>query len=169
MKSFLCLFVLATFFVDPCTARSQAMSASMNGVGPHGFDWSIGTWSCTNSMPSPMGGPSSQMLKVTRTSSGALMYHATGANFDNTWYNVYLPKTKSWTSPFMLADGSYGSESTSQTGKTIVWTGTAVDPNGKTMQVRDTTGYSGTKYTDLGEARSGAVWKKQYNVTCTKG
>ncbi len=41
-------------------------------------------------------GPATQTLTVTKTNGGAIMYHAVGQNFDNTWYNVYLPATKSW-------------------------------------------------------------------------
>lgn len=153
----------------PCAVRSQMMSASMYGAGPHGYDWAIGTWSCTNSMPSPMGGPSNTTLKVTRTNGGAMFYRSTGQNFDNSWYNVYMPMTKTWVSPFIIADGSYGTESTTQTGKKIVWTGLASDAgSSKTEQIRDTLMISGAKYTDLGEVQSVGTWKTQYNVTCTK-
>lgn len=168
MKRFFLSALLASFVLTPCAVHSQTTSASANGVGPNGFDWAVGTWSCTNSMPSPMGGPSSQTLTVTKTNNGAMMYHATGENFDNTWYNVYLPNTKSWTSPFIFADGSYGTESTTQTGAKIVWTGTATSPTGKTMQIRDTNVVEASKYTDLGEVQSGGAWKPQYKVTCTK-
>jgi len=169
MKRLLFSVVLIAFAVVPCAVLSQTMSMSSYGVGPNGFDWAVGSWSCTNSMPSPMGGPSTQTLTITKTSAGALMYHATGNNFDNVWYNVYRPQTKSWVSPFILADGSYGTESTNQTGAKIVWTGTATDATGKNMQVRDTNTFEGsTKYTDLGEFQSGGAWKQQYNVSCTK-
>jgi len=169
MKTFLIAIMLTTFVFTPCTVHAQTMSASTNGVGPNGFDWTVGTWSCTNSMPpSPAGGPRNQTLTVTKTNSGALMYHATGANFDNVWYNVYVPKSKTWVSPFIFADGSHGTESTSQTGATIVWTGTATDAAGNATQIRDTNTYQATKYTDLGEYQSGGAWKTGYKLTCTK-
>lgn len=168
MKRFFLSIILTTFALAPCAVHSQTMSASTNGVGPNGFDFAVGTWSCANSMPSPMGGPSSQTLTVTKTNSGAIMYHATGENFDNTWYNVYMPKTKSWVSPFILADGSYGTESTTQTGAKIVWTGAATDATGKTMQIRDTNLFEASKYIDLGEVQSGGTWKPQYKVSCIK-
>ncbi|MBV8639729.1 MAG: hypothetical protein JO322_16735 [Candidatus Eremiobacteraeota bacterium] len=169
MKKFLFSIVLTTFVLAPCAAISQtAMSPSTVGVGPSGFDWAVGTWACTNSMPSPMGGPATQTLTVTKTNGGAIMYHAVGANFDNTWYNVYVPATKSWKSPFIINDGTYGTESTTQTGATIVWNGSATDPTGKTLQVRDTNTLTTTKYTDLGEVQSGGVWKPQYKMSCTK-
>jgi hypothetical protein len=161
--------ILLTTLVVPCTAQAQTMAASVYGAGPHGYDWAIGTWSCTNSVPSPMGGPSSTTLTVARTNGGAIYYRATGTNFDNSWYNVYVPKTKSWVSPFILADGSYGTESTTMTGKKIVWTGTAFDSSsGKSVPIRDTNTISATKYSDLGEMQSGGTWKTQYNVSCTK-
>jgi hypothetical protein len=84
---------------------------------------------------------------------------------------VYVAKTKKWLGPFALADGSYGSESTTQTGKTTVWTGPVFyAATGKTMQNRDTyVIFSSTKYTDLGELQSeDSTWKTQYKVTCTK-
>lgn len=168
MKRFFLSIVLTTFVLIPCAVHSQTMSPSTNGVGPNGFDWAVGTWSCTNSMPSPMGGPSSQTLTVTKTGNGALMYHVTGTKFDETWYNVYLPQAKSWVSPFTYADGTYGTESTTQTGAKLVWTGAATDATGKTTQIRDTTTFEGSKYTDLGEVQSGGTWKTQYNSTCTK-
>jgi hypothetical protein len=168
MKRFLVSVMLTAFVFTPCAVHSQTTSASTYGVGPTGFDWAVGAWSCTNSMPSPMGGPSSQTLTVTKTNNGAIMYHATAENFDNVWYDVYVPKSKSWVSPFIIADGSYGTESTAQTGPKIVWTGTATDAAGNTMQIRDTNVSEGSKYTDLGEFKSGGTWKPQYNVTCTK-
>ncbi len=169
MKRLLWLIMPAALVVLPCAAQSQMMSASMYGAGPHGYDWAIGTWSCTNSMPSPMGGPNSTTLKVTRTNGGAIFYHSAGENFDNSWYNVYVPKTKTWVSPFIVADGSYGTESTAQTGKKIVWTGSAFfAESGKTEQIRDTNVISAVKYTDLGEVQSAGTWKTQYNVACTK-
>lgn len=169
MKKVLWQFVLAAFVVVvPCAAQSQMMSASMPGAGPHGFDWAVGTWSCTNTMPSAIGGPSNQSMTVTRTNGGAIMYHATGTNFDNTWYNVYVPKTKTWWSPFIVSDGTSGTESSSTSGKKMVWVGTASSPSSASMQVRDTVTYSTTKTTDLGEYKTSGAWKEQYNVTCVR-
>ena len=168
MKRLLLPIMLTIFALAPCAVHSQTMSASSYGVGPNGFDWAVGTWSCANSMPSPMGGPTSQTLTITKTNGGAIMYHFTGGNFDYVSYNVYMPKTKSWISPFILADGTYGTESTNQTGAKIVWTGTATDATGTTVQVRDTNVFQASKYTDLGEVQSGGAWKAQYKLTCTK-
>jgi hypothetical protein len=152
-------------------AKSTAWSPSMAGVGAHGYDWQIGNWSCTNSMPSAMGGPSIQTLTVTRANSGAVMFHTTGENFDSVGYNQYVAKTKTWLGPYAAADGSYGTESTTQTGKTTVWAGPAfIAAMGKTTQGRDTyVILSATKYTDLGEYKSDdGTWKTQYITTCTK-
>jgi hypothetical protein len=164
------LMVLAVA-TSAAQANSTAWSPAMAGVGAHGYDWQIGTWSCTNSMPSAMGGPASQMLTVTRTNGGAVMFHTTGENLDVVAYNVYVAKTKTWLGPYALADGSYGTESTTQTGKTTVWAGPEFfAAMGKTTQARDTyVVLSATKYTDLGEYQSGdGTWKTQYNTTCTK-
>ena len=169
MKRFFCAVIAAAAVAAPSVARPQVMASAMYGAGPHGYDWAIGTWSCTNTMPSPMGGPSRTTLTVSRTSGGAIFYRSTGTSFDNSWYNVYEPARKMWVSPFILSDGSYGTESTSQTGKTIVWVGTAYfGSSGKTMPIRDTNTIEANKYSDLGEYRSGGAWKPQYNVSCTK-
>ena len=170
MKRLLGLVTFAALAIAPfgALAQPQPIPSSMYGAGPHGFDWAIGTWSCNNAMPSPAGGPSTQTVVVTRTNGGAIFYHATGANFDNSWYNVYVPRTKTWLSPFILADGSYGTESTTQTGQRILWIGSATDAAGSTMHIRDTNVISAAKYTDLGEFQSGGTWKPQYSVTCTR-
>jgi hypothetical protein len=153
----------------PSMARAEVASTAMYGAGPHGYDWEIGTWSCTNDSPSAESGPADQTLTVTKTSSGALLFHTTGTNFDFTSYNTYVPSIKMWLSPYSGADGTYGNESTSQTGKKVVWVGsTHFADSGKTMPTRDTYVNSPNKYTDLGEFSSGGVWKKQYNMTCTK-
>jgi len=165
-------FIVLTVATSAAQSSSAEWSPSMAGVGAHGYDWQIGNWSCTNSMPlSPMSGPSKTTGTVTRTNSGALLYHTTGKNFDSVGYGVYVAKTKTWLGPVALADGSYGSESTTQTGKTTVWTGPIFyAATGKTMQGRDTyVILSSTKYTDLGEYQSGdGTWKTQYKLACTK-
>jgi hypothetical protein len=142
----------------------------MIGAGPHGNDWTIGTWSCTNSMPATaIGGPSNQTVTVSRIGDGALLNHWTGNNYDFYSHSVYVPAKKMWVSTFIAPDGSYGGESTTQTGKTIVATGTAVDATGKTMQMRDTQVYMGpTKYTDVGELLLAGTWKTEYKISCTK-
>jgi hypothetical protein len=169
MKRFLCVIAGMMAVVAPAVVHPQMMSSGMYGAGPHGYDWAIGKWSCTNTMPSPMGGPTHTTLTVSKANNGAIFYRSTGTNFDNVWYNVYVPAKKMWTSPFILADGSYGTESTSQTGKKIVWVGTATfGDSGKMMPIRDTNSISPNNYADLGEYRSGGVWKAQYNVSCAR-
>ncbi len=169
MQRLLSSITLVALAVTPCAAQSQTMAETTYGAGPHGFDWAVGTWSCTNTMPSPMGGPTKTTLTVMRTSGGAVFYRSIGTSFDNVWYNVYEPNKKMWVSPFVLDNGSYGTESTTQTGAKIVWRGSAYyGDSGKIMQIRDTNRIGPTKYSDLGEYRSGSNWKTQYNVTCTK-
>jgi hypothetical protein len=153
----------------PSMARAEMTSPATYGAGPHGYDWEIGTWSCTNDTPSAESGPAAQTVTITKTSSGAIFFHTTGTNFDFTSYNVYVPSKKMWLGPYSGADGTYGNESTSQTGKKVVWVGsTYFADSGRTMPTRDTYVNSANKYTDLGEISSGGVWKKQYNMTCTK-
>jgi hypothetical protein len=172
MPKFLFSIALAAMVLAPAAGHSQMMSASatMYGAGPHGFDGFVGTWSCTNTTPSSMGGPAHTTLTITRTSvPGVLYYRSVGTGFDNAWYNVYVASKKTWQSPFIVSDGSYGTESTMQTGKKIVWVGTAYfADSGKMMPIRDTNTIGMNKYNDLGEVRSGGAWKAQYDVSCSR-
>jgi hypothetical protein len=170
MKHRFVFLVMALIVVAPCTAQSaSAMSPATIGLGPHGWDFLIGTWTCKNSVPSAMGGPATTTLTVTR-SIGALSFHVNGSNFDALGYVVYAPKTKMWWNPSSTANGAYGTESTQQSGKRTVWSGPFVDPSsGKTMQVRDTYTFSNmTTYTDLYQVELGGTWKTEGNSTCTK-
>lgn len=167
-RPLLVLSALALSLV-PLTAQAQMTPGTALGAGAHGYDWEIGTWSCTNPTPSAMAGPAHQTTTVTKTSTGALLFHTTGANFDFSAYYIYLPNKQMWMSPYSGADGSFGSESTSQAGKKTVWVGSTYFPETqKTMPTRDTYVNSVNKYTDLGEYSSGGAWRMQYNVTCTK-
>jgi hypothetical protein len=168
MRKILWFVVLASVAIMPCPVRSQLMSGPMYGAGPRGYDWAIGTWSCINRMPSATGGTATQTLKVARA-GGAIFFRSTSASFDAAWYDVYVPGKKMWVSPFILSDGTYGSESTTQSGRRVVWTGSAVFAgSGRPQNVRDTYVNSATKLTDLGEVMSAGVWKVQFNITCTK-
>ncbi len=136
----------------------------MYGAGPNGFDWAVGTWACRSTSHI-----TSATLKVTRTSDGSLFYRSSGKGFDNSWYAVYFPKRRTWVAPFIVSDGSYGTESTTQTGKKIVWTGTGYfADSGKTLPIRDTNVNGPNTYADLGEVRSNGAWKTEYSVSCTK-
>jgi hypothetical protein len=168
-------FVLLAAFaaLATATARSQpTLSDAMVNVGPHGLDWSIGTWSCVNRMPSPAADPNTtSILKVTKTGAGtALLNRETAKGFDLSAYSAYMPKTKRWFNPIAFADGSYQIESTTDTGKTTVWSGTYFNAaSGTTTRVRDTfVTWLPAKFTDLGESLSSGTWKKQYFITCTK-
>lgn len=153
--------------IIPSMARSQ--TSATFGAGPNGYDYMIGTWSCVNSMPaSAMGLPAQESLAISK-SGGGLLFHTTAKNLDVSSYNVYVVRKKMWVSPFAVSDGTYGSESTAQTGKKIVWTGSLYDPgSGKTLPTRDTYTNEATKYVDLGENQIGGIWKAEYRLTCTK-
>jgi hypothetical protein len=169
MKTFLSAIVTGVLLLVPSIAQSQTIPSTV-AAGPHGYDWEVGwTFSCTNHMgATSLGGPSTQTERVSRANSGAILFHTTGPNYDAYAYNVYVPAKKMWTSPIMVGDGSYGSETTTQSGRKMIWTGTWVDTNGNTTQIRDTEVYSATSFTDLGESRLNGTWKPQYNITCTK-
>jgi hypothetical protein len=161
--------VLAVLALAPCVAQSQSNPMAV-GVGPHGYDFLIGTWSCTNSMPSRMGGPSSTTLTFARSAAGSISVHVTGTNFDALGYAGYTAKTKTWWNPSAVGNGDYSTESSQQTGKKTVWTGQYFDGStGKATPIRDTyTIDSLSVYKDLSEARIGGTWKTQAKTTCTK-
>jgi hypothetical protein len=165
---------LAIFALAPCAARPQSMTSSSltQGAGAHGYDFLLGTWSCVNSLPpTPMSGPTNTTVTFSRSDQGpTLLFRGTSKNFDVTGYIVYAAKTKTWWNPAALADGSYSDESTTASGKSVLWTGPYFDAgSGKTSQIRDTyTLVTANKYTDLGELQSGGAWKTINKSTCTK-
>jgi hypothetical protein len=163
--------ILALLVVLPWALRSAwALTPVTVGVGPHGYDFLIGTWSCKNSVPSALEGPTTTTFVITRTTNGALSIHVTATGFDAMGYIVYDSKTKTWWNPSMLATGGYGSESSQQNGRKTVWIGLFTNPSsGKTLQVRDTYTFLNAKtYTDLYQANVAGTWKTQGNSTCTK-
>jgi hypothetical protein len=155
--------------ISPLQARAS-FAASSIGVGPHGYDFLIGSWSCKNAAPSALEGPAEIKATIARAAGGALSFHSVGTAFEAMGYIVYAAKSKTWWNPSMLATGAYGTESTRQTGMTTVWSGPFTDPaTGKTMQVRDTYTFpSATTYTDLYQAYVGGSWKTEGNSTCAK-
>lgn len=161
--------IATAVFAGFAAPASAAASGSTVGVGPHGYDFLIGTWSCKNSMPSPTGGPATSSATIGRGPNGTLSVHVNGGAFGVMGFVVYAPKTKTWWGPSVGADGSYGTESSQQTGKKTVWSGPYTDASGKTMQQRDTyTWVSPTSYTDLYQVDMGGTWKTEGNSTCTK-
>ncbi len=171
MRNRLALVVMALAVMAPAAAvAASPMSPGGIGVGPHGYDFLVGTWTCKNSIPSAMGGPAQTTLVIAHSVNGALSVRVTGSSFEAVGFVVYAPKTKTWWNPASLASGGYGTESTQQTGKTTTWSGPFTDPSsGKTMQVRDTYTFTGpTTYTDLYQVDMNGTWKTEGNSTCTK-
>jgi hypothetical protein len=170
MSKLLPVLTLAVGSLTPCVALSKPMPLSMVGVGPHGYDFMIGSWSCTNSVPSRLGGPSTSAFTISRSAGGALFVRSTAAGYDTASYVVYSSKTKTWWSPTAYADGSYNLESTRQTGAKTVWTGTLFDASsGKTNPIRDTFTFPNpTTQTDQTQVQMGGTWKTEANTTCTK-
>jgi hypothetical protein len=164
-----CAAVLAPTLAGPALGDTPP-SISAVGAGPHGYDYMVGTWSCTNSMhPSELGALASTTITATKLKDGNIMLRTASPNGDVTAYDAYLAKTKTWYSPFADSGGKYGTESTQQIGKTIRWIGTFYDADGTATPIRDTfTMVSMAKQVDLGEAKVGAAWKVTAKTTCTK-
>src|SRR5579864_2287047 len=94
-----CAAVLAPGLAGPALGDTQ-MSMSAVGVGPHGYDWMVGTWSCTNPMhPSELGALASTTITATKVKDGNIMIRTASPNGDVTSYNAYLGKTKTWYAP----------------------------------------------------------------------
>jgi hypothetical protein len=174
MKRLSLVVVVAALLIGPGAALSQSamMSSSMMGSGAHGYDFLVGTWTCKNKLPaSPMAGPPTTTLSVSHTGAGsALFARSTGANFESSGYISYDAKTKRWLGPTSVANGGYGIETSTQTGKKVVWAGTFTDgASGKSSQVRDTYTMTGSSsFTDLGQHMEGGAWKTHFDGTCTK-
>src|SRR5579871_1040703 len=164
-----CAAILAPSFAGPVSA-DMAMSMSSVGAGPHGYDYMVGTWNCTNTMhPSELGALASTTITATKLKDGNILIRTASPNGDVTSYNAYVAKTKTWYSPFADSGGKYGTESTQETGKTIHWLGTFYDTDGTATPIRDTfTMLSMTKQVDLSEAKAGGAWKVVAKTTCTK-
>lgn len=162
-----CAFVLAPSLAAPALA---ATSISDVGVGPHGYDYMVGTWSCTNSMqPTELGALASTTMTAAKVKDGNIMIRTASPNGYVTSYNAYLAKTKTWYAPYADSGGKYGTETTQGTGKTIVWVGTFYDTDGSVTPIRDTfTTLSMTKQLDVSEAKTGGAWKVTAKTTCTK-
>ncbi len=164
-----CATVLAPGLAESALGDTP-MSMSAVGAGPHGYDYMVGTWSCTNTMhPSELGALASTTITATKLKDGNILIRTASPNGDVSAYNAFGAKTKSWFAPFADSGGKYGTEMTQETGKTIRWTGTFYDTDGTATPIRDTfTMLSMTKQVDLGEAKVGGVWKVTAKTTCTK-
>lgn len=171
LKKLFVLAPLAALAGAPGAVSAQsAMMMSGAGMGPHAYDWMLGTWTCKNTIPTALAGPAVQTLTASRsTMSGAIVWRYTGSNFDQYGFIAYAPKTKTWWASWAYPNGGTGNESTKQSGHTSMWTGTLFDSSGKSYAIRDTyTVYSSTKFNDSGEEKSSGAWKASYNGTCTK-
>ena len=164
------LALVAPLFVASLARAESAMTPASIGVGPTGYDWLIGTWACTNSMPSAMGGPATTTLKASRPNQGDVQFHVTGTDFDVTGYIAYDAKTKTWFNPVALGSGAAGLETSKQTGSKVVWTGMFMDPgSGKHTSIRDTYTLSAmNEFVDLTEINDGGTWKVASKTTCKK-
>ena len=164
-----CAAILASNIAATALAAA-AMPFAAVGAGPHGYDYMVGAWSCTNSMsPSELGALPSTTMRATKLKDGSIMIRTASPNGDVTSYNAYLPKTKTWYSPYADSGGKYGTETTQGMGKTIRWVGTFYDTDGTMTPVRDTfTMLSMAKQYDVSEAKIGGMWKVTAKTTCTK-
>jgi hypothetical protein len=166
-------FALLTVMLCAAMSQSATVPATMIGVGAHGYDFIVGTWSCTNSMPpSPVGGPATSSWTIGRSAvPGAFSFHLTGKNFDGAGYIFYDAKTKTWWTTAAYPNGDYSAESSKGTGQKVVFVGPyfAAADKFATSQIRDSLTFIGlTKLTDVGASETGGTWKTTYNNTCVK-
>jgi hypothetical protein len=167
----LIFFLAAAIAASLCTVSAQAsMPMSSVGAGAAGYDWQVGTWSCTNSMaPSMLGALQSTTSTISKLKDGSFVIHTMSPNGNVTAYNTYAAKSNTWSGPFADSGGYYGSESTQGTGKTIRWTGMFYSRSGAATPIRDTyTMLSMSKQYDLSEAKVDGAWKVTAKTTCSK-
>lgn len=146
------------------------MSTASVGAGAHGYDWIIGSWTCHNAMPSEMGGPTTQTFAARRIATGAIMFRALGTGFDETGYVAYAANTRTWWAAYAYANGSYGGESTKDTGAKATWTGSMFDAaSRRTITIRDLyTIETMNKYRDVTQIKAGLGWRTVFDGICTK-
>ena len=170
MSRYLGALALAALALAPSVVSSKQMPLSMIGVGPRGYDFMIGSWTCRNTVPTHLSGPPTARFTISRSVKGAYYVHGWAMNYDTSSYFLYSSKTRMWFGPTAYADGSYNYESTRQTGAKTVWTGTLFDAtSGQTSPIRDTyTMPNLTTQIDVTQIQSGGTWRTVNNSTCTK-
>ena len=151
-------------------AIAFAPAAAPAAAGEHDYDWLVGTWTCINSMPSPIGGPAKQAMTVAPSYAQGFFVRITGHDFERSGYIGYAAKTHRWWNPFSYPNGNHAVESTTQRGAKTTWEGPYVDVGtGTTFEVRDIyTVSSPTRFTEVGQYRSGDAWHTGFSGTCTK-
>ena len=166
MKRIALVLALAGLAASPLVAAAQTSPATI-GVGASGYDFIIGTWRCVNAVPSAMGGPATTTLTGSRA-AGGIAVKLQGQGFESAGYVVYDSKTRTWWNPTAYANGASSNESSKQSGKQTVWTGTVHDASGSTP-LRDTyTAPSLKVYRDVTEVQTAGAWKAVAKLTCTK-
>ena len=170
MSKYFTILALAVISLGPIAGLSKSMPVSMAGVGPHGYDFMIGTWSCRNTVPTHLSGPATSRFAVSRSAYNALFVRSSGAGYDTALYVVYSSRTKTWRIAQAYADGSYEVESTRQTGAKTIWAGTLFDaPSGQTRPIRDIYTFTNpTTQLDVTQVQIGGTWRTQNNSACTK-
>jgi hypothetical protein len=172
MRKLLGLCAFAALVAAPGLAGAQSSMMSGMANGPHAYDWMIGTWTCTNSVPNALAGPATQTLTATRSATtGAIIWRYTGSNYDQYGFISYEAPTHTWWMSWAYPGGSIGNEASTMTpGKKTVWNGSIFDAtNGTHFHVRDTlTIDSPTKFVDVGVNDASGSMKTDYDGTCVK-
>jgi hypothetical protein len=167
MRQFLGLVFLVALTFAP--ARSQTSLANI-GVGAHGLDFLIGTWTCTYPHAAP-DEPKVATMTVSRgVVPGTLFYRDISRNWEATGLEAYNAKSKSWSDATSFFDATSERVTTTDTGGTQVYTGWYVGASGKRYNVRVAYVVRNlTTFTGEGESQTDAgVWKKSWSETCAK-
>jgi hypothetical protein len=167
MRHFLGLVLLMALTFAP--ARAQTSLTNI-GVGPHGLDFLIGTWTCTYPHPAP-GEPGVATMTVSRgIVPGSLFYRDVSKNWEATGLEAYSAKSKTWSDATAFFDGTSERVTTTDTGRTEVFTGWYVDTSGKRYHERITYAVGTlTNFTGKGEYQTDSgAWKKSWSETCAK-
>lgn len=109
MKKLLGIVAFAALVTAPGVTVAQSDASAAH----HAYDWLIGSWSCTNSMPSSVGGRASQTMTAPRSSMpDTLVMHFTGTNFDQYGFLTYETATRTWWISWAYPGGNVEQEST---------------------------------------------------------
>lgn len=170
MKKLLGICTFAALVVAPGITGAQS-SRSVIGTGPHAYDWVIGTWSCTNTMPSGKAAPASQVTGTRSDTTNSIVLHFTGKDSDQYAFLSYEAPSRTWWFSSALPGGDMANESSTMAGKeTVVFHGSYFNASkGTHFHIGDTvTLYSATKYTDQSADDSKGSMRTSNTSTCTK-
>jgi len=161
----------------PAAAQPTPMPLDMIGVGPHGYDFMIGRWDCTEAAAMLGKRPVAWAMKVQMVGDGSLLQVMSSNGF-GIWVQPlrYISETKTWS----ISEANEGgniiySQTTQDTGQKTLWIGWELsgsqDIPPHKIYARDTWTFpSLDEFLDATERQTGArgTWEAWQNSTCKR-